>query len=164
MSIPVAAQSKGSFTLQAEPSRAEPNRTEPNRFGLENKPTLWNGSIHTARRTVPNRTEPDRAWPSVFTGGCLFLLAGRRPILLRSRSKFLGLIACFFFTMSANTLYCEVLINAVHLRAALWDQSYKNYQNRDLKLKYCGKKWLLNVTLLVSKNVIFLFIDCNSIK
>jgi len=26
---------KGSFTLQAEPSR-----TEPNRFGLENKPTL----------------------------------------------------------------------------------------------------------------------------
>jgi len=32
---------KGSFTLQAE----------PNWFGLENKPTLWNGSIHTARRT-----------------------------------------------------------------------------------------------------------------
>ena len=44
---------KGSFTLQAEPSR-----TEPNRFGLENKPTLWNGSIHTARRTEPNRTGP----------------------------------------------------------------------------------------------------------
>jgi len=40
------------------PSRAEPNRTEPNRFGLENKPTLWNGNIHTARRTEPNRTGP----------------------------------------------------------------------------------------------------------
>jgi hypothetical protein len=37
--------------------------------------------------------------------------------------------------MSVNTWDCEVLINAVHLRAALWDQSYKNYQNRDIKLK-----------------------------
>ena len=37
--------------------------------------------------------------------------------------------------MSANTLDCEVLINAVHLRPALWEQSDKNYQNRDLKLK-----------------------------
>ena len=37
--------------------------------------------------------------------------------------------------MSANTLDCEVLINAVHLRPALWDESDKNYQNRDLKLK-----------------------------
>jgi hypothetical protein len=103
---------------------------EPNRYGLENKPALWNGSIRTARRT-----EPDRARPSVFTGRCLFLLTSRRPILLRSRSNFLGLSACFFFTMSANTLHCKVLINAVHLRLALWDQSYKNYQNRDLKLK-----------------------------
>jgi hypothetical protein len=42
-------------------------RAEPNRFGLENKPMLWNGSIHTARRT-----EPDQAWPSVFAGWCLF--------------------------------------------------------------------------------------------
>jgi hypothetical protein len=65
--------------------------------------------------------------------------------------------------MSANTLDCEILINAVRLMPSLWDQSYKNYQNRDLKLKNCGKKWLLNVTLLVSKNVIFLFIDGNSI-
>jgi len=37
--------------------------------------------------------------------------------------------------MSANTLGCEVLINAVHLIPALWEQSDKNYQNRDLKLK-----------------------------
>jgi hypothetical protein len=57
--------------------------------------------------------------------------------------------------MSANILDCEVLIHAVHLKPALWEQSDKNYQNRDLKLKNCGKKWLLNVTLLVSKNVIF---------
>jgi hypothetical protein len=37
--------------------------------------------------------------------------------------------------MSANTLDCDVLINAVHLRLALWEQSDKNYQNRDLKLQ-----------------------------
>jgi len=37
--------------------------------------------------------------------------------------------------MSANTLDCEVLINVVRLRLALWEQSDKNYQNRDLKLK-----------------------------
>ena len=37
--------------------------------------------------------------------------------------------------MSANTLDWEVLINAVHLRPALWEQSDKKYQNRDLKLK-----------------------------
>jgi len=35
------------------------------------------------------------------------------------------------------TLDCEVLINAAHLRQALWEQSYKAYQNRDLKLKLC---------------------------
>ena len=40
-----------------------------------------------------------------------------------------------FFRMSANTLDWEVLINAVHLRPALWEQSDKNYQNRELKLK-----------------------------
>ena len=39
----------------------------------------------------PSRTEPDRAWPSVFPGWCLFLLASRRPILLRNRSNFLEL-------------------------------------------------------------------------
>jgi hypothetical protein len=37
--------------------------------------------------------------------------------------------------MSANTLDCEVSINAVHLKPALWEQSDKNYQNRDLKRK-----------------------------
>jgi hypothetical protein len=37
--------------------------------------------------------------------------------------------------MSANTLDCEVLINVVHLRPVLWEQSDKNYQNRDLKLQ-----------------------------
>jgi len=41
--------------------------------------------------------------------------------------------------MSANTLDCEVLINAVHLRQALWEQDDKNYQNRDLKLKLWEK-------------------------
>jgi hypothetical protein len=42
-------------------SRAEPNRTEPKRFGLENKPTLWNGSINRQRRTEQSRTEQDWA-------------------------------------------------------------------------------------------------------
>jgi hypothetical protein len=37
--------------------------------------------------------------------------------------------------MSANTLDCKVLINAVHFRLALWEQCDKNYQNRDLNLK-----------------------------
>jgi len=37
--------------------------------------------------------------------------------------------------MCVNTLDCEVIINAVHLRPALWVQSDKKYQNRDLKLK-----------------------------
>jgi len=37
--------------------------------------------------------------------------------------------------MSAKTLDCEVVISAVRLRPALWEQSDKNYQNRDLKLK-----------------------------
>ena len=41
--------------------------------------------------------------------------------------------------MSANTLDCEVLINVVHLRPALWEQSDKSYQNRDLKLKLWGE-------------------------
>ena len=41
----------------------------------------------------------------------------------------------FFLAMSANTLDCEVLISAMYLRPALWEQSDKNYQNRDLKRK-----------------------------
>ena len=54
-----------------KPSQVEQIRIEPIRFGLENKPTLLNGSIHTSRRTEPNRTDPDRAWPRVFSGRCL---------------------------------------------------------------------------------------------
>jgi len=37
--------------------------------------------------------------------------------------------------MSANTLDCEVLTKAVHLRPALWEQNDVNNQNSDLKLK-----------------------------
>jgi hypothetical protein len=54
-----------------KPSQVEQIRIEPIRFGLENQPTLLNGSIHTSRRTEPSRTDPDRAWPSVFSGRCL---------------------------------------------------------------------------------------------
>ena len=106
-------------------SHCRASRAEPNRFGLENKPALWNGSIHTACRTEP----------SLLTGWCLFLLTSRRPILLHNRSNFPWVKCVFFFTMSANTLDCEVLINAVHLRQAFWEQIDKNYQSRDLKLK-----------------------------
>jgi hypothetical protein len=71
------------------------SRAEPNRFGLENKPTLWNGSIHTARRTEPNGTEPDRACS--LADVCFHSPAddrfccNRRPILLRNMSVFLRL-------------------------------------------------------------------------
>ena len=43
----------------------------------------------------------------------------------------------FLSSVRANrpTLDCEVSINVVHLRPALWEQSDKTYQNRDLKLK-----------------------------
>jgi len=34
--------------------------------------------------------------------------------------------------MSANTLDCEVLINAVHLRPALWEQSDKTIKTETL--------------------------------
>jgi hypothetical protein len=37
--------------------------------------------------------------------------------------------------MTASGLDCEILINAGHVRPASWEQSDKNYQNRDMKLK-----------------------------
>jgi len=77
-----------------------------------------------------NRTKPDRA--------CSLADVFYSP----ADDQFcctIGLTSCSwsacFFTMSANTLDCEVLINVVHSRLALWEQSDKNYQNRDLKLK-----------------------------
>jgi len=79
-------------------SRAEPSRTD----------SAWKTNLRYEMKAFTLHAEPNRAWPSVFTGW-LFLLASRRPILLRK--------------------------SAVHLRPALWEQSDKNYQNRDLKLK-----------------------------
>jgi hypothetical protein len=52
---------KGSFILQAEPSRAEPNRTEPTRLGKETFVMKWKHSHCTPNRAELNRTEPDRA-------------------------------------------------------------------------------------------------------
>jgi len=83
----------------------------------------------------------------------MFLLASRRPILLRNRSNFL---------MSANTLDCEVLINAVHLRPALWEQSDKTYQNRDLKLKL-WEEVAAECDSSCKQKCYSLFIDCNSV-
>jgi hypothetical protein len=37
--------------------------------------------------------------------------------------------------LTCEGLDCEILINAVNLRPALWEQGDKNYQNRDRKLK-----------------------------
>ena len=71
-------------------SHCQPSRTEPKRFGLENKPTFWNGGIYTARRT-----EPDRPRPSVFPWLMFVFTRQPRPILLRNRSNFLGLKCVF---------------------------------------------------------------------
>ena len=83
----------------------------------------------------PSRNEPDRARPSVFTGWCLFYSPADDRFCCAVGLTSCGGSACFLFTVSANTLECEVSINAVHLRPALWEQSDKNCQNRDLKLK-----------------------------
>ena len=64
--------------------------------------------------------------------------------------------------MSENTLDCEVLINAVHLRPALWEQSDKNYQNGDLKLKL-WEEVAAECDSSCKQKCYFLFIDCNSI-
>jgi hypothetical protein len=109
-------------------SHCKASRAEPNRFGLENKPTLWNGSIHTARRT-----EPGRAWSNVFTG-CLLLLAKRRPILLRNRSNFPELSACFCYN-ECKYIGLRSCNKCGDLRPALWGKIDKNCQNRDFKLK-----------------------------
>jgi hypothetical protein len=37
--------------------------------------------------------------------------------------------------LSFDGLDLKILINAVHLRPSLWEQSDETYQNRDLKLK-----------------------------
>ena len=57
-------------------SHCKASRAEPNPFGLENKPTLWNGSIHSKRRTQPNgversRTETNRAGQSSTYVPCI---------------------------------------------------------------------------------------------
>jgi hypothetical protein len=60
---------------------------------MENKPTLWNGSIHIEHRTKPNRTEPDRACSLI--GVCFYSPADDRfycAIGLTSSSW----NACFF--------------------------------------------------------------------
>jgi hypothetical protein len=73
-------------------SRAEPNRTDS-----AGKTNLRYEMEAFTLHAEPSRAELDRALPSMFTGRCLFLLASRRPILLRSRSNFLRLSACFFY-------------------------------------------------------------------
>jgi len=91
----------------------------------------WKHSYWTPNRAEPNRTEPDRACS--LADVCFYSPADDRfccAIGLTSWSE-----VRVFVTMSANILDCEVLINALHLRPALWEQSDKNYQNRDLQLK-----------------------------
>ena len=91
----------------------------------------WKHSHCTQNGAEPNRTEPDRACS--LADVCFHSPADDRfccaVVLLP------GAEVRVIFTMSANTLDCEVLISAVHLRLALWEQSDTNYQNRDLKLK-----------------------------
>jgi hypothetical protein len=64
-----------------------------------------------------------------------FYHTSRRPILLHNTVYVCILSEVSLRAVSASALDCEILINAVHLRLALWEHSDKNYQNRDLKLK-----------------------------
>jgi len=102
------------------------SRAKPIQLGKQTYVLKWKNS-----RCTPNRTEPDRACS--LADVCLYSPANYRfccAIGLTSWCR----SACFC-AMSANTLDCEVLINVVHLRPTLWEQSDKNYHNRDLKLK-----------------------------
>jgi hypothetical protein len=71
----------------------------------------------------------------VLANGCLFLPASHQPILLHNTVYLCVLVEVFCLTMSGNALHCKNLINAVQLQLPLWEQSDKNYQNRDLKFK-----------------------------
>jgi hypothetical protein len=105
-----------------QPSRAEPSRTEPIRLGKQTCVMKWKHSPCTPNRAEPNRTEPDRACS--LADVCFYSPADDR--FCCAVGQLPGIKCVFFFTMSANTLDCEVLINAVHLRPALWEQSDKN--------------------------------------
>jgi hypothetical protein len=101
------------FTLPAEPIRLgkhtsimkwKRSHCQPNRTNLAWKTnlryemeafTLPTELIRLGKQTCVmkwkhSHCQPNRTRPSVFPG-CLFLLASRRPILLRDRSDFLGL-------------------------------------------------------------------------
>ena len=81
-------------------SPTEPNKTDPNRFGLGNKPTFWNGSIHTARRTgtvpagsnYPNhRSSPlDSDSFTHFLSSVCFLLPLLSPFHFHSYFRFVS--------------------------------------------------------------------------
>jgi len=90
----------------------------------------WKHSHRTPNRAGPSLTDRACSLDDV----CFYSPADDRFCCA------IGLTSCgskcvFFFTVSADTLDCEILISAVHLRPALWKQIDKNYQNRDLKLK-----------------------------
>ena len=108
---------------------------------------MWglSGLIHTARRAEPNRT--DSAWKTNLLYKMEAFTLHAEPnrtehvhwlifvFIRQPTTDSVARLKCVFFTMSANTSDCEVLVNAVHLTPALWEQSDRNYQNRDIKLK-----------------------------
>jgi len=142
---------EASFTLLAKPSQTNSAWKTNLRYEME----------AFTPHAEPDRTEPDRVCSQADV--CFYSPVDDRFCCAIGLTSW-GWSPRFLFTMRATrpTLDCKVLINAVHLRPTLWEQSYKTYQNRDLKLKL-REKWLLNVTCLVSKNIIFWYIDCNSV-
>ena len=144
--------SKGSFTLQTEPNRTDSACKTNLRYEMEAF------TLHAER----SWTEPDRAWPSVFTGWCLFSLASRRPILLRSSLTSWSWSACYFYNECKYTGLRSFDQCAAFKTGFVGTKWQKTIKTETLNLNY-GKKWLLNVTRVVSKNIIFLFIYWNSV-
>ena len=110
-------------------SHCKPSRAEPIWLGKQTYVMKWKHSY-----CKPNRAEPNRACS--LANVCFYSPADYGFCCAIGLTSW-GSNTYFLFTMRANgpTLDCEVLISAVHLRPALWEQSYKTYQNRDLRPK-----------------------------
>ena len=107
----------------------------------------WKHSHCTPNRAEQNRTEPDRACS--LADICFYSPADDRFCCAVGQA-----VKCVLLTMSAITLDCEVLTNAVHLRPALWEQSDKNFQNRDLNLLKPNDIYMCRTAALISRRYI----------
>ena len=80
---------------------------------------------------TPRWAEPNQTWPDVLTGGYLCLLTSLWLILLHS------ILCCHMLEVFLwyRALGCEILINGVHLRRAVWEQGDENCKNVELTVK-----------------------------